>query len=186
MQKLYCYIDETGQDTSGKFFLVSVALFGTERDDILNVLETIEQKSGKGKVKWIRVKDEVRRAYLDAVLANPSFHGKLMYAVYRDTTAYTQLLARTVKTAIEKIAEPEYKATIVVDGLEGKQKQVFTNLVRSSGIRYKTVRGIRDESDAFVRLADALCGLARAGLNDHPIYTAILRQAEAKSIIIAL
>jgi hypothetical protein len=186
MQKLYCYVDETGQDTSGKFLLVSLALFGAERDDILNVLETIEQKSGKGKVKWIRVKDDVRRAYLDAVLANPSFHGNLMYAVYRDTTAYTQHLAQTVKLAIERVAEPDYKATIIVDGLEGRQKQLFTNLIRSLGVRHKTVRGMRDETDAFIRLADAICGFARAGLHDHIIFAPMLKRAQEREIIIRL
>lgn len=28
MQKLYCYVDETGQDTQGAFFLVSAVVFG--------------------------------------------------------------------------------------------------------------------------------------------------------------
>jgi hypothetical protein len=26
-EKLYCYVDETGQDTMGKFFIVSVVVF---------------------------------------------------------------------------------------------------------------------------------------------------------------
>ena len=31
-QKLYAYVDESGQDTEGRFFVVSIVLCGTERD----------------------------------------------------------------------------------------------------------------------------------------------------------
>lgn len=109
-----------------------------------------------------------------------------MYGVFRNTTAYPHHLAETTQRAVAKVAEPDYKATIIVDGLEGRQKQLFANLIRSMGVRHKTIRGIRDETDAFIRLADAVCGFVRAGLNAHPIYAPLLRLAEAKGIIIAL
>lgn len=32
-QKLYCYVDETGQDTEGQIFVVSIVLTGKERDE---------------------------------------------------------------------------------------------------------------------------------------------------------
>jgi len=48
MQKLYCYVDETGQDTKGRLFLVSVVIPGKERESIKEKLETIEKKSRKG------------------------------------------------------------------------------------------------------------------------------------------
>jgi len=88
--------------------------------------------------------------------------------------------------AVEKVAEPDYKATIIVDGLEGRQKQLFTNQIRSLGVRHKTVRGVRDETDAFIRLADALCGFTRAGLHDHSVFASMLKQAQDKKYIIAL
>ena len=186
MQKLYCYIDETGQDTRGEFFLVSAVIFGSERDNVRDLLENIERKTGKGRVKWIRTKEEAKRTYMEAILANEIFRGRLMYMVYRNTTAYPELLAQTTKVAVEKVAEPEYKVTVVVDGLEGRQKQLFTNLIRSLGVRHKTVRGIRDETDAFIRLADALCGFARAGLNNHTVFAPIFKQAQEKGYIVRL
>ena len=51
MSKLYCYVDETGQDTEGRFFLVSVVVTGVERDEMRTWLETVEKESGKGILK---------------------------------------------------------------------------------------------------------------------------------------
>lgn len=31
-QKIYCYVDETGQDTEGDLFLVALVVTGQERD----------------------------------------------------------------------------------------------------------------------------------------------------------
>lgn len=54
MLKLYCYTDETGQDTKGEMFLVSVLL--TEKDDLEALKEKIleiERKT-KGSKKWTK------------------------------------------------------------------------------------------------------------------------------------
>ena len=46
-QKLYAYVDESGQDTAGRLFVVSVLLLAEERDALLPRLEGIETRSGK-------------------------------------------------------------------------------------------------------------------------------------------
>ena len=35
MEKLYAYVDETGQDTQGTLFLLAVVVVGDERDILL-------------------------------------------------------------------------------------------------------------------------------------------------------
>jgi hypothetical protein len=52
-QKLYAYVDESGQDTAGRFFVVSVVLFGTDRDTVLARLEALEDRSRKGRVNGV-------------------------------------------------------------------------------------------------------------------------------------
>lgn len=52
MQKLYAYVDESGQDTKGALFVVGVVVLETERESILKELEQIEEKSGKRVRKW--------------------------------------------------------------------------------------------------------------------------------------
>ena len=31
-KKIYCYVDETGQDTKGKLFIVSIVVVGKDKD----------------------------------------------------------------------------------------------------------------------------------------------------------
>src|SRR3954451_11036846 len=187
MQKLYCYIDETGQDTLGSFFVVSVVVFGEERNDAEILLETIEQKTGKGKVKWRIAKPKFKQAYMEAILAEELFQERLSYAIYKDSTDFLQNTAHATHLAVTHYAtSADYKATIIVDGLEGSNEQRFRNSIRDLGVCFKTVRGVRDEANAFVRLADALSGFVRAGLNEHEIFTPMLKQAQAKQYILEL
>jgi len=48
--KLYAYVDESGQDTQGEFFVVSVVVLDADHEAILQQLEAIETRSRKGVV----------------------------------------------------------------------------------------------------------------------------------------
>jgi len=54
MQKLYCYVDETGQDTKGRLFLVAVVVLVSDRENLRSKLRKAEQISGKGIKKWMK------------------------------------------------------------------------------------------------------------------------------------
>lgn len=51
MQRLFAYVDESGQDTNGTLFVVGVVILEDERDNILKELERIEDESGKKNIK---------------------------------------------------------------------------------------------------------------------------------------
>jgi len=40
--------------------------------------------------------------------------------------------------------------------------------LRRSGVRAKKVRGLKDEADALIRLADAVCGFVRGATEGQP------------------
>ena len=44
-RKQYAYVDESGQDTKGMMFVVSVLVLGKERETVLQQLEKIEIES---------------------------------------------------------------------------------------------------------------------------------------------
>lgn len=48
-QRLYAYVDESGQDTKGEIFLVSVVVVGKRRDAVRRVLQKIERDSRKNR-----------------------------------------------------------------------------------------------------------------------------------------
>lgn len=161
MQKLYAYVDETGQDTEGKVFFVSVVIVEQEREQLADILETIERESEKHKRKWSKSQPERRYAYIRTVLSKPVFIGKLYYSQTADTKNYVGLTIQTTALAITKRAQKEYKATVVVDGLSRPEERTFAAGLRKRYIRTEKIRGAKEETDVFLRLADAVCGFLR-------------------------
>ncbi|HIP97684.1 MAG TPA: hypothetical protein EYH32_10770, partial [Anaerolineae bacterium] len=84
IEKLYCYVDETGQDTRGELFIVSVVIVGAGRDQAIQLCEAIERATGKGRVKWLKTRYDRRLAYIRRVLQEPIFQGKLNFAIYQN------------------------------------------------------------------------------------------------------
>ena len=55
IQKLYCYIDETGQDTLGELFIVAIVVTDERQRELEKSLEAIEASTGK-KTKWMKTR----------------------------------------------------------------------------------------------------------------------------------
>lgn len=186
MQKIYCYIDETGLDASAETFIVTVVITTNNRDELISLLETIEKKSKKGKTKWIEAKHKFRQAYITAVLELEPFHGQLHYAEYPDAQDSLALTIDATAKAILAHAEGDYKVTVFVDALPDAHINAFGAGLRKLQIRTKKIRGVRkDETDAFIRLADALCGFVRLAANDSQVKW-LLQVAIEKGIIIKI
>jgi len=160
--KLYAYVDESGQETAGKFFVVGVVVTGTERDRLLQQLEALERRSRKGKAKWQRAKYTYRQAYVDGLTQLPLLSDSLFYCQFTQTRAYPALTAEATARAIRAKAQGNYRITIAVDGMRRTESRAFGARLRALGVGSRKIRGVRDEkSDAGIRLADALCGLIR-------------------------
>lgn len=166
-QKLYCYVDETGQDTKGELFIVSVAVTKKDRDEVKTLLENIEQITGKGKTKWVKTKKDAKIAYLEKILTNKAFQKKIFYSLSKDVKAYREITLVAIASAITASKEnDQYEALVFIDGLQrGEVSKVATGL-RRIGIRTEKVRGLRDESDALIRLTDAIAGFIRENEKD--------------------
>ena len=160
--KLYCYVDETGPDTKGEFFLVSVvALEGELREATEASLERIETRTKKYNRKWRGTKHDIRIDYLWDILQVKQLSGSIFYATYRGQTNYIPLIAQTIIKVIILKAEGDYQATIIIDGINEAEQKRVKRLLKESHIRYKKVRGPKDESTALLRLADAMAGFLR-------------------------
>ncbi len=184
MQKLYAYVDEFGQHTKGEVFLVSVVVVQEDRDRLTKLLEEVERSSSKGKVKWMAARHPRRTAYIQTILHMPEFKGKLNYAVYRHTTAYLACTMLTTARAVLTYTETAYKASVFVDGLPQSQIPKFGAELRRLQVRTEKVRGVRDEkADAFIRLADALCGFIGAALSGNTQFSALLERAQKEGYV---
>lgn len=166
-QKLYVYVEESGQDTLGRLFVVGVAVFGQSRDQIRQQLSTIEQKSGKGPFKWTWTKPERRERYISSLTSLRTLRGRLFFQVFKETTSYRDFLPLATANAIHVYAKSRPSCTILVDGLRKSEFRWYTKALRRLGVRVRKVRGIRrEESDEFIRLVDALCGLLRDSMEE--------------------
>ena len=182
-QKLYCYVDETGQDTHGRLFLVAVVVAGHDRDSLAAELERIEAASGKRLSKWRKASFERKTAYLRSVLALPQVSGALYYARYSDTKAYLDLMIYAAARAILHKGRSPYKATVIVDGLSGNDVRKFGHGLRELRVSVRKVRGIEDERDPVVRLADALAGFIRDYVEGQPYAATIFRECGGERLL---
>lgn len=171
MQKLYCYVDETGQDTKGKFFLVSVIIIEKSvRDEVNARLIEIEKKSGKGKTKWHSASANRRIAYLHGIDTISALRQNIFYSVYETSDDYLLFTTYTIAKTITSKSLDSYHAIVLIDGLNERECERVMKGLRQLRVNCKKVRGIRDESDPLVRLADAIAGFLR-DYTEEQLYT---------------
>lgn len=185
MQRLYCYVDETGQDTSGKLFIVSVVVTEQERDLIETQLEQLEQRSGKKKARWIKTSLRAKQLYLTQIFQSNLFVGKLFYKRFSETTDYLGATLVTISQAIHQTqpARP-YTATVFIEGFNKYQVRGLPTVLRKRfGLSIRKVRPLPHTSNAIVRLADALCGFTRDCLEGEPYGQPFLTDALTKQIL---
>lgn len=160
--KLYEYVDETGQDTRGKLFVVSVLVLGAQRYELEKALESIEIKSGKRKKKWTDTKHKERDAYLIRVLKLENLKGAVYFDTLRKSKDYFSFTASVAAAAVRKRTKKEDEVTIYIDGFNKSEIAKFKRIIKPSMKARTFVKMIRrDESSALMRLADSLCGLLR-------------------------
>lgn len=68
IHKLYCFVDETGQDTLGALFVVAIVVTDERQQELEKYLEILERASGKHKRKWVKSRDQERQMYIRALL----------------------------------------------------------------------------------------------------------------------
>ena len=162
-KKLYAYVDESGQDTRGLIFVVSVLILENELDVVCTELEKVEFESKKKNVKWNKSHYAFRKAYIEGILKMEKIKGKIFFEIFSDTKKYIELTSfATAKAILKKTGNGEYKVTVFVDGFKKKEIEIFSRGLRDLKIRTRKIRGVKkDENNAFIRLVDAICGLVR-------------------------
>ena len=182
------YVDESGQDTRGKLFVVAIVAVENS-DEFRQYCESFEVSSGKGKVKWRSAQRERRLAYLRAVISGAASLGvTLFYSVSRRTTDYDSVTIDGVAKVTRRLRVPGARVYVYVDGLAKSKCNVYKNRLRRLSCPVKKViRIAKDENEPLVRLADALAG-ASAELEKYrdSELDELFSQAEQNGILVAL
>ena len=133
--KLYCYVDENGQDTKGRIFIVSVIVLGKERDELLKFCEQIEEETGKGKTKWRKSEYDNRLAYLRKISRNKNLGSLFIYSVYENTKEYDTATILGIAKAINASKTVEdFTSVVYVDGLSKTKRHEYSSELRKLGI----------------------------------------------------
>ena len=163
-QKLYCYVDETGQDDASILFIVVAVVSAEEQDGLREALMEIERAAGTGHRKWHKSGSERRLRYLNLVFEKKLAAGDVFFGSYPKPLPYFFPFVEVLERAIKIKAEPSYTARVFVDGIDRQKAGELTNALRIRDVTLEMVRSRRDESEPLIRLADMWAGCIRAAL----------------------
>ena len=82
-QKLYAYVDESGQDIKSSFFVVVAVVSDKNQETLRKALLKVEQLAKTGNKKWRKVRPNYRLKYLETLLAKDIARGDIFYGYYQ-------------------------------------------------------------------------------------------------------
>jgi hypothetical protein len=176
-QKLYCYVDETGQDDASSVFVVVAVVSAEKQDELRQALLDIEQDAGTGHRKWHKSRPALRLRYLNLILERNLAPGNVFFGAYPKPLPYFFPFVDVLERAIKTKALAPYTARIFVDGIDRQKAGELTNALRLRGVSLEMVKSRRDESEPLIRLADMWAGCIRAALRGATEERALLNRA---------
>ena len=180
-KKIYCYVDETGQDSGSKFFIVVGVIVIEDLIKVREALLNLEIKSKVRKVKWHKAQRLEREEFL-FLSSQAGLSIKVYYGEYSKDVSFISSIAEALYQAIKDLRIEKYEAIICVDGIDGKKSEELTTVLRRSGVKLRHVRTARDESEVLIRLADRWAGCIRLAQKDAECLK-LLSQAKKNGII---
>ena len=182
--KLYCYVDETGQDGLHKFFLVSVVITDKTRKDTLEKqLEELEKETGKNKLKWTKTKTSIRKKFIEDICKINDLKNSIFYSIYPNGQAYTHLTSLSVAKAVLAKKESGYSVTVIIDGLTKKDTEKVRRDLKQLQVKYDNIRGMKDEQSVFLRLADCFAGFTRDYIENQAYAKGLFLRLKRREII---
>lgn len=162
MVKLYCFVDETGQDTKGAFFLVSIVLKERKNLEVLEKkLLAIESSDKKPFSSWKKLPLKKRTDLFRKLAKIKELHDSIYYSVYYNSRIYTSLTALSIAKAVLSKNTNDYIVTVVIDSLNNKEREAVSRELKKLKIHYRKIRGMKDEQNIFLRLAHFFAGFLR-------------------------
>ena len=182
--KLYAYVDETGQETGGRFFLVCIILIEQNMaNEIEQDLDDIEKKTKRDATKWSKSSLDMRKRFIKKLIQLDSLKNCVLYSQFNNDKKYLYMTAVSIARAIEKSEKGDYSVKVVVDALNDKDIDKLRRYLKQLKVKYDSVRGMKDEQSAFLRLADALAGFVRDSIEDQPYTGRLFTLLKEKGIV---
>lgn len=185
-EKVYCYVDETGQDAGSLLFVVVAVVSTNDQEVLRKALTEIERQSGTGQRKWHKSRPARRLRYLKLVTENSLCRGDVFFGVYPKPIPYFFPLIEVLAHAIRAKAGSHSVARVYVDGIDRQKARELTNALRAKDLRLELVMSRRDESEPLIRLADMWAGCIRAALRGADAEGTIFDEAREARRVVAI
>src|SRR5436309_3025226 len=101
MQKLYCYVDETGQDSASSIFVVVAVVTAQEQELLRQALIEIEVVAGTGRRKWHKSRSSRRLRFLTLALDRNLGGADVFFGSYPKPLPYFFPLLEVLEHAIK-------------------------------------------------------------------------------------
>jgi len=181
--KIYCYVDETGQDIGSDVFIVVVIIINLNLNITRELLEYLEKVTLIGTVKWHKSNYWYRLAFMEKFLSG-NFDGLHIYfGTVKKPTVYYFSTLEIIKKAIAINNRPNTQIIVCIDGLDKSSAKKITKVLRTQAQRIRLVKGVKDESEALIRLADRWAGCIRMALVGNGQCKAMVAKAEKKGFL---
>lgn len=165
-KKLYCFVDETGQDAGSQLFIVAAVIAWDDAQALRSSLMEMEKQLKVGSKKWHKLRPASRMEFINAFLREKYPNLKIYFGRFKKPTLYYFPTLEVVEKALGSFTKP-IEAVVSIDGLDSISAKKMTNALRSKHLQLNLVKGWRDESEVLIRLADRWAGCLRQAFIDH-------------------
>lgn len=182
-QKLYCYVDETGQDVGSKFFIVVAVIVLSNINDERKLLSELESETKIGKSKWHKSNYKFRIKFIEGFLSKENKNLRVYFLKARKPILFYVPTLEILQKAILENSGPNTQAVVCIDGLDAFSAKKFTNALRTKNLKISLAKGVRDESEVLIRLADRWAGCLRMALFGNEPCQDLVERAKKKGLL---
>jgi len=182
-KKLYCYVDETGQDAGSNVFIVVAVIVISNVDVARERLQELEAETCIGKIKWHKSNYKYRVKFMEDFLRGNNKDLHIYFLKTEKPVFYYLPTVEILQRAIADNNTSNIQAIVCIDGLDKFSGKKYTNALRTKTLKVKLAKGVRDESEALIRLADRWAGCIRMALSGNDDCKTLMARAEKKDIL---
>jgi hypothetical protein len=186
MEKVCCYVDETGQDPVSDFFIIVAVVIIQDPWALREKLIELEQQTRTNGLKWHKTQHGRRMRYLSLAVERKIAAGSVYFSRYPKPIPYFFPMVDLITRAVKQTAQGRYRASICVDGIDRKKAKELTTALRIRGIALRRVKSARDDSEPLIRLADMWAGCLRSALLNRPDTQGLIERAKNERYLLEL
>ena len=147
-------------------------------------LTAVEERTQKKQLKWKKISRKIKQTYLEELLKIKELKNACYYAKYEASKEYSKLTSLTIAKAVLTKESENYTVTIIIDGLNIKERDVVRKELKKLKIKYRKIRGMKDEQSVLLRLSDALAGFLREVIEGEKYAKSFMKRFQSTKMII--